>query len=184
MSCDTALLGAHRPGDTESRALPRRKGSSPGSTMSRAPRGHRLRLRAFGETRAESESIEASHMRWFYPLHGGVTRPGTRAAKRRAPREEPRCLRYVRMERVSKIALRRPAATGLRWRRRLLLKEHGDARRADAFFTLRPPPPLTGTEAAEGSTCLAGGASPKRALCSECRSQRRERRLRPRSCAG
>jgi len=136
------------------------------------------------KTRAESESIEASHMRWFYPLHGGVTRPGTRAAKRRAPREEPRCLRYVRMERVSKIALRRPAATGLRWRRRLLLKEHGDARRADAFFTLRPPPPLTGTEAAEGSTCLAGGASPKRALCSECRSQRRERRLRPRSCAG
>lgn len=38
-------LEARRPGDIESRALPRRKGSSPGSTMSRAPRGHRSRVR-------------------------------------------------------------------------------------------------------------------------------------------
>lgn len=56
-------LGAHRPGDIESRALPRRKGSSPGSTMSRAPVGHRLRPRALGGTRADARSIEASHMR-------------------------------------------------------------------------------------------------------------------------
>jgi hypothetical protein len=59
--------GAHRPGDIESRALPRRKGSSPGSTMSRAPLSHRFRLRAFGETRARAISIEASHMRRCYP---------------------------------------------------------------------------------------------------------------------
>lgn len=58
----TCFLGVHRPGDIESRALPRRKGSSPGSTMSRAPVGHRLRPRAAGDRAWKSRSVEASHM--------------------------------------------------------------------------------------------------------------------------
>jgi hypothetical protein len=119
------LLEARRPGDIESRALPRRKGSSPGSTMSRAPRGHRPRLRRVWRNARRIGIDRGPSHAWLAPMHGGVTRPGTRAAKRRAPREKPRCLRYVRMERVSWIAPRGPAATGLRFRRRLLLKELG-----------------------------------------------------------
>jgi hypothetical protein len=80
-TCDD-VLGAHRPGDIESRALPRRKGSSPGSTMSRAPRGHRPRLRAVGKPRADSRTVEAFHM------HGVTRCTAVLPASERVPRSD------------------------------------------------------------------------------------------------
>lgn len=57
--------------DIESRVLPRRKGSSPGSTMSRAPSGHRLRSRRVWRNACELRSRSRfSTCDRFDPMHG------------------------------------------------------------------------------------------------------------------